>query len=94
VGRTLRSRIHRSLPDRVDALDFKAAARLVLEEVGHPLHYTDITELALESGYLKSGGRTPHNTMRARLSVDVRDNPESLFVQTAPGVYGLKGRDP
>ena len=31
------------------------------------------------------------STMRARLSVDVRDNPESIFVQTAPGVYGLKG---
>ncbi len=58
------------------------------------MHYTDITELALESGYLVSRGRTPHNTMRARLSVDVRDNPESRFVQTAPGVYGLKGRDP
>jgi hypothetical protein len=28
--------------------------------------------------------------MRARLSVDVRDNPETLFVQTAPGVYSLK----
>jgi hypothetical protein len=58
------------------------------------LHYTDITELALESGYLRSCGRTPPNTMRARLSVDVRDNPESLFVQMAPGVYGLRGHDP
>jgi hypothetical protein len=58
------------------------------------LHYTDITELALESGYLRSRGCTPHNTMRARLSVDVRDNPESLFVQMAPGVYGLRGHDP
>jgi hypothetical protein len=28
--------------------------------------------------------------MRARLSVDVRDNPDTLFVQVAPGVYGLK----
>lgn len=56
------------------------------------MHYTDITELALESGYLQSRGRTPHNTMRARLSVDVRDNPESLFFQKAPGVYGLKRR--
>ena len=74
----------------MSVLSFKAAARLILEEVGHPLHYTDIAELALESGYLKSRGRTPHNTMRARLSVDVRDNPESLFVQAAPGVYGLK----
>ncbi len=71
-------------------MDFKAAAREVLRGVGYPLHYTDITELALESGYLNSAGRTPQNTMRARLSVDVRDNPESPFLQTAPGVYGLK----
>jgi HB1/ASXL restriction endonuclease-like protein with HTH domain len=35
-------------------VDFKAAAREVLREVGHPVHYTDITEIALESGYLKS----------------------------------------
>lgn len=62
----------------------------MLSEVGRPLHYTDITEIALDSGYLQSAGKTPHNTMRARLSVDVRDNPESPFVQTAPGVYGLK----
>ncbi|MDP8974264.1 MAG: winged helix-turn-helix domain-containing protein [Actinomycetota bacterium] len=62
--------------------------------MGHLLHYTDITEIALESGYLVSRGRTPHNTMRARLSVDVRDNPKSPFVQTAPGVYGLQGRAP
>jgi hypothetical protein len=71
-------------------MDFKAAAREVLREVGHPLHYGDITEIALESGYLSSAGQTPQNTMRARLSVDVRDNPESPFVQTAPGVYGLR----
>ena len=62
--------------------------------MSHPLHCTDITEIALESGYLVSRGRTPQNTMRARLSVDVRDNPESPFVQTAPGVYGLQGRAP
>jgi hypothetical protein len=71
-------------------LDFKAAAREVLGEVGHSLHYTDITEITLQSGYLESVGKTPQNTMRARLSVDVRDNPETSFVQTAPGVYGLK----
>ena len=72
-------------------MDLKTAAREVLLEVGHPLHYTDITtEIALASGYLESAGRTPHNTMRARLSVDVRDNPESPFAQTAPGVYTLR----
>ncbi len=71
-------------------MDFKTAAREVLEEVGHPLHYTDITEIALQSDYLQSAGRTPQNTMRARLSVDVRDNPDTPFVQVAPGVYGLR----
>lgn len=74
-------------------MDFKTAAREVLREIGHPLHYTDITEIALESGYLQSSGHTPQNTMRARLSVDVRDNPESRFVQTAPGVYGLRHQE-
>jgi hypothetical protein len=54
------------------------------------LHYTDIAEIALESGYLVSRGRTPHNAMRARLSVDVRDNPESPFVQTAPAYTASK----
>ena len=75
-------------------MDFKAAAREVLGEVGHPLHYSDITEIALHSGYLQSAGRTPQNSMRARLSVDVRDNPDTPFVQRAPGVYGLKYPDP
>jgi hypothetical protein len=28
--------------------------------------------------------------MMERLSMDVRDNPETLFVQVVPGVYGLK----
>jgi hypothetical protein len=56
-------------------VDCKAAAREVLGEVSHPLHYSDITEIALQSGYLESAGRTPQNTMRARLSVEVRDNP-------------------
>jgi HB1, ASXL, restriction endonuclease HTH domain len=74
-------------------VDFKAAAREVLAEVGHPLHYTDITEIALQSGYLESAGKTPQNTMRARLSVDVRDNPGTPFAQTAPGVYALKQTD-
>lgn len=58
------------------------------------MHYADITELALESGYLKSQGRTPHNTMRTRRSVDARDNGESPLIHAAPGVYGLSGRAP
>ena len=62
----------------------------VLREVGQPLYYSDLTEIALESGYMGSAGRTPQNTMRVRLSVGVRDKSGTSFVQTAPGVYGLK----
>jgi hypothetical protein len=71
-------------------VNFKAVAREILPGVGHPLHYLDMTEITLESGYLNSVGRTPQNTMRARLSMGVRDT-RAPFVQTAPGVYGLKG---
>ena len=71
-------------------MDFKAAAGEVLSEVGRPLHYGDITELAPESGYHTSGVRTPQNTMRARFPVDVRDNPETVWTKGVSGVYGLK----
>lgn len=68
------------------------AAEEILRESGMPLHYADITEIALEQGYLESAGATPQNTMRARLSSDVRDNPESPFVRSAPGVFDLSTR--
>ena len=55
------------------------------------MYYTDITEIALESAYLVSRGRTPHNTMHARLYVDVCDNPESPFVKTAPASVAPRG---
>jgi HB1, ASXL, restriction endonuclease HTH domain len=71
-------------------VDFKAAVREVLREVGHPLHYSNITEIALKSGYLNSAGRTPQNTMRARLSVEVEDNLGTPFVQTAPASTASK----
>ena len=70
-------------------MDFKSAAAEVLREAGRPLHYADITEIALIQGYLDSAGATPQNTMRARLSSDVRDNPETPFRRTAPGIFGL-----
>jgi hypothetical protein len=58
----------------VGALDFKATAWLVLRSS------KNITELALESGYLASCGRTPPNATCLRLSSDVRDNPQSCIL--------------
>jgi hypothetical protein len=61
-------------------VDFKAAVREVLWEVGHPLHYPDITEISLKSEYMNSAWRTPKSAMRARLGVEVKDNPGAPFV--------------
>jgi HB1, ASXL, restriction endonuclease HTH domain len=72
-------------------VDFKAAAREVLRGIRHPLHYSDIIEIALESGYLNSAGRTPQNTMRARLYVDVRDNPGPRLSRPLPASTASKG---
>ena len=58
----------------VGALDFKATAWLILQSS------KNITELALESGYLASCGRTSPNTTCLRLSLDVRDNPQSCIL--------------
>lgn len=71
-------------------MDFKSAAAEILRETGRPLHYADITEVAMEQGYLDSAGATPQSTMRARLYSDVRDNPDSPFLRAAPGVFGLR----
>jgi hypothetical protein len=49
-------------------LDYRAAAREVLREAGHILHYMDITEIVLDSGHLESAGLTPQTTTRARQS--------------------------
>jgi hypothetical protein len=48
AGHPLHAR--RSLLDGVDLLNLRATARVVLEEVGYPLNYTVIIELAPEAG--------------------------------------------
>src|SRR4028118_628563 len=75
---------------------FKAAAREVLREVGRRLHYGDITELALEAGYLASSGRTPQNTMRARPAGRGRRLPYGGITELAPeaGYLASSGRPP
>jgi restriction system protein len=48
----------------------KAAAYEVLKEAGNPLHYHEITDLALEKDILEMAGQTPHATMGALLNTD------------------------
>lgn len=64
-------------------------AEIVLTEVKKPLTYTEIWNIAKEThgeALVDIKGKTPWQSLGSRLYVDVRDNPNSLFVST--------GKDP
>lgn len=69
---------------------FKQSAIEILKKAGRPLHYSEITRLALESGILETEGATPEATMRAQILVDIKNKSEgSDFVRVAPGIFAL-----
>ena len=82
-------------PKRHKAVSFLDAAELVLKSMtkGTSLHYHDITEKALEAGWLKSSGKTPDATMNAQLVTDMKrvraKGEPGRFVRTSPGCYSL-----
>ena len=68
---------------------FKQSAIEILKKAGTPLHYTEITRLALESGILETEGATPEATMSAQLVIDIKNKHEgSNFIKRSatPGV--------
>src|SRR3989338_8018733 len=69
---------------------FKQSAMEILKKAGTPLHYGEITKLALESGILETEGATPEATMGAQLVMDIKNKGEgSDFIKTAPGTFAL-----
>jgi len=69
---------------------FKQSAIEILKKAGTPLHYTEITRLALESGILETEGATPEASMNAQITVDIKNKAEgSDFIKTAPGTFAL-----
>ncbi len=72
---------------------FLQAARIVLESVGKPMRPMEIVNAAIERGLLsdKLNGQTPHQTMKAKLSVHAKRHGESSeFVRAAPGKFTLR----
>ncbi len=66
-------------------MTFIELAEIVLKEIQIPLKASDIWHEAVKRGYdqkLSSVGKTPGATLAARLYVQVRDNPNSLFKAT------------
>jgi restriction system protein len=74
---------------------FTDSAEKVLEEFGkkQPLHYRQITEKALEMGWLVTDGKTPEATMYAQIITEIkqyqRRGEPPRFVQHGKGFVGL-----
>jgi hypothetical protein len=77
------------------SMTFTEAAAQVLRLVGKPLHYKEITDVAIEKNLLSHVGKSPEVTMGARLAALVKkgekDNP---LVRVKPGVFALREWDP
>ncbi len=65
------------------ALTFLQLAEIILQEEKLPLTYTEIWKIAVDKkkdDLVETKGKSPWQTLGARLYVDVRDNPNSIFI--------------
>lgn len=75
-------------------MTFTEAAVQVLRLVGKPLHYKEITDVAIEKDLLSHVGKSPEVTMGARLAAIVKKDPkETQLVRLKPGVFALSEWD-
>src|SRR5262245_54554099 len=75
-------------------MTFTEAAAQVLRLVGKPLHYKEITDVAIEKNLLSHVGKSPEVTMGARLAALVKkQDKENPLVRIKPGVFALREWD-
>src|SRR5262245_62946730 len=75
-------------------MTFTEAAAEVLRLVGRPLHYKEITDLAIEKNLLSHVGKSPEVTMGARLAALLKKtSKENPLVRVKPGVFALREWD-
>lgn len=71
-------------------LSLGEAVKAVLVDAGHPMHVKEIVQRVLTSGLWSTSGKTPQDTVSARLATDIKVNgPGSDFIRTAPNTYGI-----
>lgn len=67
------------------------AAEKALQHAGKPLRAKEITEWIIQQHLWTTTGKTPDQTLHARIAVDIKQNgPSSPFVRTEPGVFALR----
>jgi len=71
---------------------FLEAAEIILRRTGQPMNVSKLTEQALADRLLDGcNGDTPIQTMKAKLSVDIKVNgTRSRFKRIAPGLFALR----
>jgi len=80
-----------TLPQGAILLTFLEAAKKVLEQVEKPLGATEITERAVDEGWLETEGATPAATMRAQLGAALkRFGDGAEIVRVDRGIWGLR----
>jgi hypothetical protein len=72
-------------------MTFIEAAAEVLRQAGKPLHYKDITELAIAKNLLSHVGKTPEITMSHRLTAAIKKEDKDIpIVKVKPGIFALR----
>ena len=72
-------------------MTFIEAAAEVLRKAGKPLHYKEITELAIAGNLLSHVGKTPEVTMSHRLTSAIKKNDKDVpITKIRPGVFALR----
>ncbi|MFO0574148.1 MAG: HTH domain-containing protein [Polyangia bacterium] len=74
-------------------MTFVEAALEVLRREGKPLHFKELTRLAVKYDLLSVVGRDPEAMMQVRLQAEVR-RPSTDMVRISPGVFGLRSYPP
>jgi predicted NUDIX family phosphoesterase len=75
------------------ASEFLTVAEQILAREGRPLKAKEIVQIALQDRLFSDrvAGKTPHQTMKSKLSVDIRrKDASSLFLRTGPGTFFLR----
>lgn len=67
------------------------AIQTILTQAGKPLHYKEITKRVLDQELWATNGLTPHDTINARLAVDIiKRGSASPFQRTEKGIFALR----
>ena len=80
-------------------MKFIQLAEKIIKEENKPLTHNEIWEIGVQKGYdrlIKSTGRTPWRTIGARIYIDIRDNPDTIFekIKSKPVKFYLKTLQP